>query len=65
MWCDSDDCPRPDDALDDGSDENYPHTFSGYGWYCKYHPECCPGAMDGTDCSYEHPEGWVAHPLLQ
>lgn len=52
-WCDNDDCPHP------RTNEFYigtpVHTFSGYGWYCVFHPECCPQTMDGTDCERDHP----------
>lgn len=32
------------------------HSFSGYGFYIVYHPECCPKECDGTVCDLDHPE---------
>lgn len=34
------------------------HMFAGYELYAVFHPECCPGFMDGSPCEQEHPEGW-------
>jgi hypothetical protein len=38
------------------------HNFSGYGFWVKYHPECCPRQMDGSDCELEHPDDVDASP---
>ncbi len=27
------------------------HMFSGYGFCVQYCPECCPGEVDGSECS--------------
>jgi len=27
------------------------HMFSGYGFCVRYCAECCPGEVDGTECS--------------
>ena len=59
MYCDSDKCPRPKEILP----ENYEHAFAGYGYYVKFHPECCPLQMDGSDCDYEHPNPDVLEKL--
>lgn len=50
------DCKRPGEAV---SERGLRHDFAGYGWYCKFHPECCPGEMDGTTCDKSHPPGWT------
>lgn len=39
--------------LADGID----HDFAGYGYYIRFHPECCPREYDGTTCEDEHPDG--------
>lgn len=39
--------------------DNEQHSFSGYGFWISFHPECCPGWMDGTACRKEHPAGWT------
>lgn len=62
MRCASPTCPRPADALDDGTARNAAHTFSGYGYHVAYHPECCPGAVEST-CPHEHPAGWQPETL--
>lgn len=51
MACDNPDCVRPEERVSD----NEAHEFSGYGFYVKYHPECCPRWEDGMDCLHEHP----------
>lgn len=28
------------------------HSFSGYGFYIVFHPECCPRECDGSECWY-------------
>lgn len=53
-YCDKKDCPDPESHVADNID----HMFSGYGWIARFHPECCPGDMDGTVCTNEHPDGW-------
>lgn len=52
MWCDSEDCKRPKEPVD----ENKGHYFHGYGYMVKFHPECCPREFDGTECDLPHPE---------
>lgn len=48
--CDAEDCPGRIGPTD--------HSFSGYGWYARFHKECCPGEMDGSPCfaADEHDE---------
>jgi hypothetical protein len=48
-WCSADkDCPRPDDWVDQ-------ICFAGYGYILAFHPECCPGRFDGSECFRDHP----------
>lgn len=39
--------------------EGIAHGFAGYGFWVQYHPECCPGHVDGSVCEYDHPDGWM------
>jgi len=27
------------------------HYFCGYAWYAQYCEDCCPGELDGMECS--------------
>jgi hypothetical protein len=53
-YCNNEDCPNREFELTGNID----HMFSGYGWIAQFHPGCCPGDMDGTVCTNEHPDDW-------
>lgn len=58
MRCDADEgCRTPDVELSG----DY-HSFAGYGWFLRFHPECCPGGMDGSSCHRDHPDDWAPNP---
>jgi hypothetical protein len=54
MWCDGDKCPRPNEPITGGVTNI--HCFSGWGFFVKFHPECCPRDVAGDKCMLRHPD---------
>lgn len=52
MWCFATNCAVNGGRLYDEDEDD--HSFSGYGFYVKYHEECCPRTVDGSDCGFNH-----------
>lgn len=52
MWCFKMHCAVNGGRLYDEDEDD--HSFSGYGFYVKYHEECCPRTVDGSDCGFNH-----------